>query len=116
VIDVERLKSGHRSQTAPRQRTQSYDTNIGAVFEMGMESPHTIYSAPSESFRYRDGEQPANVRDSRNRTLPRPRRRNRSRSIHAPGDANALPPLPTHGRHRRAKSNASTRKKGGYIV
>jgi hypothetical protein len=113
VVDAERLKSGHRSQTAPRQRTHSYDSNIGAVFDM--ESHHTIYSAPSESFRYRDGEEQANVRDSRNRTLPKSRR-NRSRSTHAPGDANALPPLPTHGRHRRAKSNASTRKKGGYLV
>ena len=108
VIEVRQKKNnrGLRSQTAPRQRTHSYDY---APPGFNMDSPRTTLSTNS------DGK-------TRQRTASSglPRRpgkktqagvdngwRDRSK------DSSTLPPLP---RQRRAKSTASSRRKGGLLV
>jgi hypothetical protein len=108
VIEVERSKSGytHRSQTAPRQRRNSDSYEPG----FSMDSPHSTYSARSEKL-YR--QQKAHERDPRDASRSK---RERSRSIHTPREFKGLPPLPQTGRRRRATSNASIRRKDGYIV
>jgi hypothetical protein len=106
VIEDRQMKKGFRAQTAPRQRSNSYDTNVEAGFNM--DSPRTTYSARSETHHR---QQISNGRGARN-TKSR-----KSRSIHDLAESGDLPPLPTTpGRARRAKSNASARKKGGYMV
>jgi hypothetical protein len=94
VIEVERKQAG-RSQTAPRQRIHSYDAP--ATFELI--SPHTTFSPPDH---FRRGKV---QRDDREVI--------RSRKDRARFENRDLPPLP---RHRRATSQVSGRRKGGYMA
>ncbi len=101
VIEVRNANLGIRSQTAPRQRSQSYDYPVSGF---DTESPRTTLSASENNPRQRD-----TIRDPQRRSSKRPNdvRQDRPRSLRE------LPPLP---RHRRAKSNASERQKRSIIV
>jgi hypothetical protein len=106
VIDVERKKNGHRSQTAPRQRPHSDSFEPG----FNMDSPHTTNSARSEKHCRQHKAYKRAPRDASRS------KRERSRSVHTPSVDRELPPLAQTGSRRRAKSNASIRRKDGYIV
>lgn len=103
VIEVKPKKSnrGVRSQTAPRQRTHSYDY---VVTGFNMDSPRTTSSANSDGKRQRNAP-PRHPKKAQSGTNDR---RDRSRTI------SDLPPLPHH--HRRAKSTAAARRKDGLLV
>jgi len=96
VIEVARKQAG-RSQTAPRQRIHSYDGPPSRGFEL--DSPHTTFSPPDHFRRGKAQRDDSEVV--------------RSRKDRARFENRDLPPLP---RHRRAKSQVSGRRKGGYMV
>lgn len=103
LVEIERSKGSHRSRTAPRQRTHSFSNSEPGL---DMESPCGNQSTRSESaFRKHRAQRSHSSKPSRER----------SRSVHASGDSRELPPLPTPGHHRRAKSISAPRKKGYFI-
>ena len=108
IIEVERKQTG-RSQTAPRQRIHSYDSTL--------DSPHTTYSAPTNFSAH--GRLPIDKAQRDDKEVARQSRKGRSRASSRPpvqqwNENRELPPLPH--RHRRAKSQVSARRKGGYAV
>lgn len=120
AIDTRQKKKkknrGIRSQTAPRQRTQSYDFPISG-FNM-LDSPRTTHSVHSDmKSRQRsssNSQRRSNTKAEigsveKNRRL-RARANTSLRNLTGSRD---LPPLP---HHRRANSNASSRRKPGALV
>jgi hypothetical protein len=105
LVEIERSKGSHRSQTAPRRRNHSYSNSEPGL---DIESPCGNQSTRSENaFRKHRAQRSHSSKPSRER----------SRSVHASGDSRELPPLPTpgYGHHRRAKSISAPRKKGYFI-
>lgn len=109
VIEVQHTKNGNgiRSQTAPRQRTHSYDYIAPGY---NMDSPRTTYSAHTdENQRQRRPvrrHSATKASDGSRSKGHHPHQQLRVKSNH---DASReLPPLP---RHRRTKSNASSPRK-----
>lgn len=96
IIEVERRNNNDsRAQTAPRQRTNSYDYGD----QYNISSPHTTGSTRSERVRSKHKK---SKRDRKSRA--------RARSEH--GGKRDLPPLPSgRSRHRRANSNGSERRR-----
>lgn len=101
LIEARNANLGIRSQTAPRQRSQSYDYPVTAF---DADSPRTTLSANDNLARERE-----TILDLPRHSNKRPTaaRMDRSRSIRE------LPPLP---RQRRAQSNASARQKRSIMM
>jgi hypothetical protein len=97
LVDIE------RSRTSPRQRTHSFSNSEPGL---DMESSRGNQSTRSHNpFRKHRAHRSHSSKPSRER----------GRSVHASGDSRELPPLPTSGHHRRAKSISDRRKKGYFI-
>ena len=94
-----------RSRTAPRQRVLRTHSFSQSEPGLDIDSPHTHKSTLSDNMHRRETISRAKTKS----------KRERSRSVHASGDARELPPLPLSGQHRRAKSN-STSRNNAYLV
>jgi hypothetical protein len=104
-----KTNNGIRSQTAPRQRTQSYEFPISG-FDMNMGSPRTTHSDSKGRERTRRPNKKTDGRNSGSNSL-RDRPSPRPPGIHTMGGSNRdLPPLPRTG-HKRAVSTASASHK-----
>jgi hypothetical protein len=108
LVEIERSNGSHqhRSRT-PRQRTHSFSNSEPGL---DMKSP---YGNGNQSTRSENAFR--KHRTKRNHSSKPKPTRERSRSVHASGDYRELPPLPTPGHHRRAKSISASRKKGYFI-
>ena len=101
LIEARNANLGIRSQTAPRQRSQSYDYPVTAF---DADSPRTTLSAND------------NLARERETILDLPRHSNRRPTVARLDRARSIRELPPLPRHRRAQSNASARQKRSIMV